>query len=152
MKDLMRFLCMFPLFTLAQQRPEPTSNWKGTLNAGAELHLIFTFASQPAFSARIACPEQGLTDFPASAATYRGDSVLVDFQRLKARYAGRRINDTTIQGEWQQGMSLPLDLHPTGGPVALDRPQTPKPPFPYSSRDVSYTSPDKKISYAGTLT
>ncbi|MFB8004565.1 alpha/beta hydrolase family protein [Nocardia sp. NPDC056000] len=56
----------------------------------------------------------------------------------------------TIKGEFSQsGATFPLNM--TRGKIAgLNRPQEPKPPFPYNSEDVSYRSGD--ITIAGTLT
>src|SRR5688572_2120037 len=39
-----------------------------------------------------------------------------------------------------------------GPQSAPERPQTPKPPFPYNQRDVTYTNATDKIQLAGTLT
>jgi dipeptidyl aminopeptidase/acylaminoacyl peptidase len=47
---------------------------------------------------------------------------------------------------------LPLTLAKTEELTKLNRPQTPKPPFPYIVKDVEYLNPESRFKIAGTLT
>ncbi len=56
-----------------------------------------------------------------------------------------------IVGTWtQSGASLPLNLTPINGYKGPNRPQEPKPPFPYKCEDVAIADGD--VCLAGTLT
>jgi pimeloyl-ACP methyl ester carboxylesterase len=59
------------------------------------------------------------------------------------------VNDTTIEGTWTQGQSLPLTMHRE---ELKEKPQTPLPPFPYKSEEVTFTNKDKSITYGATIT
>ncbi len=62
------------------------------------------------------------------------------------------------KGTWTQGLAkLPLELKPESEPLdyaafVKERPQTPKPPFPYETSEVEWTSDvTQKVRLAGTL-
>ena len=57
-----------------------------------------------------------------------------------------------IEGTFTQGASLPLTFKRVEKIDALNRPQTPKPPFFYESLDVSYENKAGGVTLAGTLT
>jgi dienelactone hydrolase len=68
-------------------------------------------------------------------------------------YKGMIVNDTTIVGQWtQSGQSFQLDIKKLRAAFAVNRPQEPKPPFPYSSEDVTFGNKKFNIFLAGTLT
>lgn len=59
---------------------------------------------------------------------------------------------SAIEGTWSQGgRELPLTLYRLAEPFALNRPQNPKPPFPYESREVTFRNEPAGIRLAGTL-
>jgi alpha-beta hydrolase superfamily lysophospholipase len=62
-------------------------------------------------------------------------------------------NDSIIEGEWtQRGQSVKLNLKKLRAAFTLKRPQEPRPPFPYSSEDVTFGNKKFNIFLAGTLT
>ncbi len=62
-------------------------------------------------------------------------------------------NYSTLKGQWKQsGMTFPLDLHHSFEKYSLNRPQEPKPPFPYLEREVTIRNKEAKVDLAGTLT
>lgn len=76
---------------------------------------------------------------------------------LNGKYAGILSRDKkTINGTWFQGKAaLPLTVTKTSDTATVKqqrRPQTPKPPFPYQTRDVEYWNADNSIHYGATLT
>jgi pimeloyl-ACP methyl ester carboxylesterase len=76
---------------------------------------------------------------------------------IKGKYAGVLGGDKkAIDGSWfQGGGSLPLTMTKTSDTATVKqqrRPQTPKPPFPYETKDVEYWNADKSIRFGGTLT
>src|SRR5262249_53636518 len=58
-----------------------------------------------------------------------------------------------ISGQFKQGgASFPLTLKRVAKPTTLNRPQEPKPPYPYDEEEVSYENKRDGIKLAGTLT
>ncbi len=72
---------------------------------------------------------------------------------LLAEFKGTIKNDTLIEGTFKQaGRTMPLNLIKLKKAFALNRPQEPKPPFPYISEDVKFDNEKAGIKLAGTLT
>ncbi|MDT0630591.1 alpha/beta hydrolase family protein [Rubrivirga litoralis] len=111
-------------------------------NAGGDLVVYLTDASQA-------------RDNPFSAAAVRGDSLLLALDRLSMTFRGRISRDgEQIVGTFTQGdRSVPLTLVPAAvdDPTRIWRPQTPLPPHPYASTDVTFAS-DAGVELSGTLT
>jgi len=64
-----------------------------------------------------------------------------------------RDGGETLKGTWKQaGVSLPLSLSKTEKPPVVNRPQEPKPPFPYVSEEVRFRNPKAGVELAGTFT
>jgi pimeloyl-ACP methyl ester carboxylesterase len=87
-----------------------------------------------------------------------GDQIVIDVPALKAEFSGTmNAEETEIVGKWKQNF-LTLDL--TFKKSAEERityqkpnrPQTPKPPFPYKVTEVRFENADAGIQLAGTLT
>ncbi|MBH8569901.1 alpha/beta fold hydrolase [Microvirga sp. STS02] len=137
-------------------RPSLTGDWAGTLGP-----LEFTaHLTDPAGG-----PRTATLDIPAQHAqglvlqfTAPADSVYLRLRQPAAQFAGRRSADgQRLEGEWQQGLrSFPLTLSRatagTAKPAAAPRPQTPQPPFPYQSAEVTFKNEKAGITLAGTYT
>jgi pimeloyl-ACP methyl ester carboxylesterase len=137
-------------------RPSLTGDWSGTLGP---LEFI-AHLTDPAGG-----PRTATLDIPAQHAnglvmqfTVPADSVYLRMrQPVAAQFAGRRSADgQQLTGEWQQGLrSFPLTLTRSNGaakPAGPNRPQTPQPPFPYQSADVTFKNEKAGITLAGTYT
>ena len=142
----------------AQDAPRPSlsGDWSGEV---ATLELVFHLAD-PAGGPRTAKLDiaaqnvQGLiVDFQAP-----GDSVYLRLSKpVAARFAGRRSADgQQLTGEWQQGLrAFPLVLARASADKAAagpNRPQTPQPPFPYQSADITFKNEKAGVTLAGTYT
>ncbi|GAB3581343.1 alpha/beta hydrolase family protein [Hymenobacter daeguensis] len=137
-------------------QPSLTGDWSGTLGP-----LEFTaHLTDPAGG-----PRTATLDIPAQHAnglvmqfTAPADSVYLRMrQPVAAQFAGRRSADgQQLTGEWQQGLrSFPLTFTRSNGaakPAGPKRPQTPQPPFPYQSADVTFKNDKAGITLAGTYT
>ncbi len=132
--------------------------WEGNAEvSGKALLIAFNISASgaDAFSATMDVPAQGAKNVVCDEVRVEGDSVFIYIKMVQGRYAGKfdaaRTNTT---GALTQGkaFTIPLDLKRTGEAVALNRPQTPRPPFPYQSEEVEYDSPDKTVHLGGTLT
>ncbi len=114
------------------------------VNAGERDTLIVTFDS----------PDQGILDLPTDRAAMYGDSLDVSAQGIGGYLCGR-INKAldTLHGTWKQGgMSFPILMVRQGKKATLNRPQEPKPPFPYDTEEITFRNPAGGFDLSGTLT
>ncbi len=131
----------------------PQGAWRGSLNVGhASLPLVFNFSTGADGQSlcTLDSPDQGVKGIEAKVAHCSADSVAVDCPMLGAAFRGH-VTPKTIEGIFsQRGYSLPLTLTPEE-PLEVRRPQTPRPPFPYTVIDTTFTAPDGAV-LSGTLT
>jgi fermentation-respiration switch protein FrsA (DUF1100 family) len=149
-------------FTGSQADVKPSSpalsgNWQGTLDAmGTKLRIVFRVAENPdgSWKTVLDSPDQGAKDIPVSETAIRGDSVIFRVASVMGVYEGRLLPDgKSIQGAWTQGgMTFPLELTKTDQVPTVNRPQEPKPPFPYKQEEVTFSNDKAGIELAGTLT
>lgn len=133
----------------AQTAPDPSGDWRGTLQAGAvQLRVAMHLGQTSTFDS----PDQGALGLPARM-TVEGRRVTVNIEQVGV-FAGELSQDgKTLVGTFRQGgASLPLSFE-RGTFGAAQRPQTPQPPFPYRSEEVGYDNPQRPgVHLAGTLT
>lgn len=139
-----------PSLALAQIPAPIAGDWYGTLDAGPQ-KLPVVFHIQPDGSATMESPAQMARSIPA-AATVKDGKLRFELRGVPAGFEGAVSADgKKLEGQWMQGeASLPLSLSRTA-PV-LNRPQTPKPPFPYREEQLTYRNPASGLMLAGTLT
>ena len=95
-------------------------------------------------------PSQGAKGIVTEVVICTADSISLTCNAIGASYSGR-IFTGVIRGQFKQrGYTFPLDLAPDS-PLEERRPQTPRPPFPYSTVDTTFTAPDGAVMSA-TLT
>ncbi len=127
--------------------------WRGELDLGQiKLPLVFHFTE--AADGKTLCtmdsPSQGAQGISTEVAVCTADSLSFTCAAIGASYTGK-ITGNIITGTFrQQGYAFPLNLTPDS-PIEERRPQTPKPPFPYSVTDTTFTTADGAIMSA-TLT
>ena len=161
----LRFASLFflliglPLAVSAQDKPKAKSAvgiWEGPLKVGGlELRLIFKITEVDGkLSAKLDSPDQGAKDIPLDSVELKAGKLLVTLKPAKASFEGIVSEDgTTAVGEWKQaGVGYPLTVKKVDKVAELKRPQTPKPPYPYTSEDVTFENITAKIKLAGTLT
>ena len=121
----------------------PAGPWHGRISAGIQrISLVFHFG--PDGTCTVDSPDQGATGLQARLLPCGSDSVAVAIPAVQAEYRGK-IGPSTITGRFRQGpYVLPLTLKP--GAVGLKRPQTPVPPFPYTTEDVTIPAGDAVLS------
>lgn len=130
-----------------------TGPWRGDLNLGqVKVPLIFNFSKTS--SGETLCtmdsPSQGAKGIATEVVICTADSISLTCNAIGASYSGR-IFTGVIRGQFKQrGYTFPLDLAPDS-PLEERRPQTPRPPFPYSAVDTTFTAPDGAVMSA-TLT
>ena len=130
-----------------------SGSWVGTLEAGsATLKVVFNI--QKDANGKEYCtmdsPDQSAKGFPATLLYLSADSVSIKLPALNISYNGK-LTDGEIKGIFSQnGMNLTLNLKP--GVVEYVRPQTPAEPYPYQTKEVTFTNPDENVILSGTIT
>jgi uncharacterized protein len=131
-------------------------SWMGTISVGSvNLRLVFNIKlNQPdSLSASMDSPDQNARNIPMGSVILKKDSLTILAPLLLGNYKGLVKNDSIIAGEWtQRGQSIRLDLKKLRAAFTLNRPQEPRPPFPYSSEDVTFGNKKFNIFLTGTLT
>ena len=122
--------------------------WHGTLKLNAmKLSIVMHFSDN---ACTLDSPDQGAKGIKGEVREITTEKVDVAFPTLNATYTGV-LKDGKIEGTFtQMGYKLPLVLE-EGQPVRI-RPQTPQPPFPYQTEEVSFVNTEDSASLAGTLT
>jgi pimeloyl-ACP methyl ester carboxylesterase len=132
-------------------------SWAGTLNVqSTQLKLVMNISFNAADSMVVTfdSPDQGAKDLPTSKVRLANDSIFVSSKAIGGKFSGK-INEgvNSISGTWKQGgMALPLTLERQATRITMNRPQEPKPPFPYKSTEVTIPNPAAGVELAGTLT
>ena len=157
--NIQRIFCIFITLSLsatmatAQSAKALDGAWTGKLQFGGMsltivIHLDRDETGQPICT--LDSPDQGAKGIKGKVDHLTDDSVAVSVASLNALYKGRLTGDS-IKGTFRQNMmALPLVLH--RGEEAVSRPQTPQPPFPYSTQEVTFVNDRDKATLAGTLT
>jgi uncharacterized protein len=131
-------------------------SWLGTINSGAiELRIIFnlSLAGKDSLIATLDSPDQGAKNIKLGKVTLTGETIKISAPALMGEYNGTVKSDSTIVGTWTQtGNSMPVNLKKLKEAFSVIRPQEPKPPFTYTSQEVTFTNDKFKINLAGTLT
>ena len=134
-------LCLMASVAKAQK-----GSWSGELNIqGIKLPLVFNFTDD---GCTIDSPSQGAKGIKAEKSITPEGKLKVTAGMIGASFEGT-MEEQTITGTFtQNGMSLPLTLKP--GEQKNNRPQTPVPPFPYITEEVTFSNGE--ITLNGTLT
>ena len=139
---------LFPLITYAQF----TGEWKGKLAMGqAELALVFKFVQHDSVvTGTLDVPQQGAKNLPIDKIYVSGNNISLSISAIGFNYDGKLDeSNSTIEGSMSQnGYSFPLVLKPN---IEVNRPQTPKSPFPYLQEEVVFYNSSDGNKLAGTL-
>jgi pimeloyl-ACP methyl ester carboxylesterase len=162
-KITLLFLILSALSGLNQARAQNkidkntfTGSWLGKLEVSAiSLRIVFNLAviEKDSLVATMDSPDQGAKDIKLGPVIIDNENIKISAPLLLGEYTGTIKNDTIIEGTWtQRGNTLPLNLTKLRKAFAVNRPQEPKPPFPYATEDVKFTNEKAGINLAGTLT
>ncbi len=153
MRLFKNWLLLAALMLTASDAIALRGSWRGELDLGQmKVPLVFNFSESVSgeTSCTLDSPSQGAKGIATEVVRCDADSISLTWNVIGASYTGR-ISAGAIKGRFQQrGYEFPLDLTPD---VALEdrRPQTPRPPFPYSVVDTTFVAPDGAVMSA-TLT
>lgn len=140
---------LLPLIAYAQFAGE----WKGKLVMGqTELALVFKFAQHDSVvTGTLDVPQQGAKNLPIDKIKLNGNKIALTISAIGFDYNGT-LNEgdmPTIEGEMRQnGYTFPLTLKPN---IKVNRPQTPKSPFPYFQEEVVVVNAKGGNKLTGTL-
>jgi pimeloyl-ACP methyl ester carboxylesterase len=141
------------------------SVWSGILNAGGQkielrLHLIQN--EDKTYSSNWDVPLQKAIGIVSSKTDLVNSQLNIEIKAIAASYSGKMNAEANkIQGTWTQaGHDFELNMEPylTSNPSIIEskppapKPQTPKPPFSYLSKDIIYEGAKTKLTYGATLT
>ena len=163
MKKVLALSVLFDLLLLWQSlsaqnidKKSITGSWLGKISTGAiELRVIFNLSiiEKDSLVATLDSPDQGAKNIKLGPVTLTGKTINISAGALLAEYNGTFKNDTLLEGTWTQaGTSNVLNLVKLKTAFTFNRPQEPKPPFPYTSEDVTFANDKFNIKLAGTLT
>ncbi|AFH48114.1 Alpha/beta superfamily hydrolase [Ignavibacterium album JCM 16511] len=157
MRMILRFFLILLLSTnLFGQENNLSGSWSGKLKLpnGIQLTVVFNINYlDEKYSATLDSPDQGIKGIPCGEVQVTNDSISIDVPAIVGSYKGK-INSVakTISGIWSQsGSSFELNLEYSKEYTGPNRPQEPKPPFPYNSEDVKFFNEKDSITLAGTF-
>ncbi|MBO7139231.1 MAG: alpha/beta hydrolase [Prevotella sp.] len=127
-------------------------SWSGKLDLGvASLTLVFHLEQADGYvKVTMDSPDQSVKGIPVFKDYLSDDSLAVKVEQLNLTYRARLKDDKLVGTFTQNGMSLPLVL--AKGVSEVNRPQTPQPPFPYETEEVTFRNEKDGATLAGTLT
>lgn len=142
----LRTLTSLALAMLAFTANAQEGSWNGELDVmGTKLPLVFNFSPN---GCTMDSPSQNAKGIPAEKTVSDDGTIKVKVGMIGATFEGK-MADGEIKGTFtQNGYPLPLTLK--AGKLAVKRPQTPVPPFPYKEESVSFTNAG--YTFNGTLT
>ena len=124
----------------------PTGTWSGAIDIqGNSLTLVFHINEE---GCKMDVPDQGAKGIAAAASLTPLGALHIDIAAIGASFEGFRIGEKIFGTFTQNGSTFSLTLTP--GVPQRNRPQTPKPPFPYATEEVSFSNGDAVLK--GTLT
>ena len=115
-----------------------SGTWHGVMRLNSlELNLVLHLDGDS--TCTIDSPDQGAKGIAGIVKELTAEKVDVQFPLLLASYTAE-LKDGQLVGTFlQRGFKLPLTLVP--GDLVRQRPQTPQPPFPYETREVTIPVP-----------
>ena len=121
-----------------------TGTWSGNLDVdGMKLTLVFHFGGEPTMDS----PDQGARGIKIQVERNEMGKITINIPVIAATYEGFWLNGRIVGTFSQMRQVFPLTLIP--GEISLNRPQTPKEPFPYTTEEVEFSNGD--VTLRGTL-
>lgn len=153
MKRFATFIIFITLTVTAVIAQNIAGSWTGKLNVGGtELNVVLNFTkdSKGKLSCTLDSPDQGAKGIPAEVVSDDLKNLEVTINAIGATYVGT-LKDGVIEGTFtQNGVSFPLNMKP--GAVSVNRPQEPKAPFTYTTKEVEIHNTTENVILSGTLT
>jgi hypothetical protein len=114
--------------------------WTGTLNEGI-LNLRVTIHFDKNGTGKLDSLDQHVAGIPVNGVRVEGYRVGFRVDSVQGSFSGIVMDEgNRLDGDWYQGVSLPLTLTREGVMPKVKRPQTPQPPFPYTEQNIKFPS------------
>ncbi|MFO7617935.1 MAG: alpha/beta hydrolase [Bacteroidales bacterium] len=155
---LILLICGTGLRPACSQDISPESicgHWLGALEVNTmRIRLIFNISLKDGqLAATMDSPDQGAKGVPMTGITFEDPKLVIEARNMMGKYSGEVVSDTLIKGSWSQaGRDFPLDLIRQADEFVLNRPQEPRPPFPYLQEEIIAEDAVSGARLAGTLT
>ncbi len=154
-----------PLFALEPSILSPQApsgvegNWRGALDVGAfKLRLVLKISKSAdgKLTATVDSLDQNAKDLVVDTITLQDGTLNFEMKALSASYVGTLSKDSSqLTGKFTQGGAVfPLDFSRVTdvSQMEINRPQTPKKPYPYKEEEVFYENKQDQVKLAATLT
>ena len=147
-------LALVVLTGTAQVQPTTAllGSWSGKLKVGVmSLTIVLHLEQADGYVAvSLDSPDQGAKGISAFKEYLSDDSLAIKVESIGVTYRAK-LKDGKLDGKFvQHGFTIPLEL--TQGVPEVKRPQTPQPPFPYETEEVTFRNERDSATLAGTLT
>lgn len=152
MKNLLFFL-LCTIVTVATYAQDIEGSWTGKLEIGTtKLNLVFHFNKTA--DGTLACsfdsPDQGAKGIAAKVENSDPANLKISIATIGATYEATLTGDELRGTFAQQGYSFPLNMK--RGTMVRNRPQTPQPPYPYTTDEVTFANNEAQATLSATLT
>ena len=151
-----KIIFLFSILIVAQiaHCQDITGTWNGVLDIQTlKFHIVFHISkSADGYTATMDSPDQGAKGLAVEKVEFDNSKLTISIPAFRIEYKGELIDNEAIKGTFTQG-GMPFVLNLSRGEVVQKRPQTPQPPFPYKTEEVSFANQtDGRIVLSGTLT
>ncbi len=141
---LIALIAAFSMQIAFGQHFDYRGSWSGEIDVqGTKLGLVLHIGDFYTLDV----PMQGAKNIPVRLDSATPTGIELTIPSLGAKYTGTPFKDTFVGTFTQNGMAFPLTLK--RGEFKVMRPQTPAEPYPYETREVSFTNGEAVL--AGTL-
>lgn len=153
MKKILSIVLFACFIQIIYAQNTDTLYYKADLNIDNNTSLVITLKKieqKDTVLYLLGSPMQTKELISPSKVKYIGDTLSLGFKQLNAVI---KINQKTLHGTFKQG-SLKKDIQFKEQDYSFDfrRPQTPIAPFPYESKELTFTNPKTDYIFHGTLT
>lgn len=133
----------------------PAGSFLGTLKTPVgEMRVGFVVErTGEAWTAQLVSLDQGSVKLKASEVKLEERKITFTFPQAMASFSGEFSADfSRLEGQFTQGVAIPLAMRRVEAFAPPKRPQTPLPPFPYQSEEVRFPGGAEGVTLVGTLT
>ena len=156
MKRLFLSIALLGTFVFQADAQRISGTWHGEMQLNSlKLNLVLHLDGDSVCT--VDSPDQGAKGIAGTVKELTAEKVDVQFPMLMAAYTAELKEGKLVGTFKQRGFTVPLTLEP--GDLVRQRPQTPKPPFPYETHEVKIAVPspyggetERGHTLAGTLT
>jgi hypothetical protein len=145
------------LFQQPAAAPVLDGVWEGPISGFAgkvTIRLHMKQSPDGKLEIKMDVPEQGAAGIPVPVMSFAEGVLKWEIPTIQAKYEGKlKEGGKEIEGTFMQITPQPLTLKKLDKPPAgPNRPQEPKPPYPYLTEEVTFPSAADGVTLAGTLT